>query len=107
MFCVGSGETVSASEFMQMRQTESLLFAAEQNDNLEHIKSALNKNRIKLMDTLTLYEISPQENDVLNIYLNEIEICSYRQYEMNRLNNLLSSLGQYKNKVAVGKTQKA
>ena len=40
-----------------MRHTESLLFSAEQNDNLEYIKSALNKNRIKLIYTLKLYEI--------------------------------------------------
>ena len=33
--------------------------------------------------------------------MNEIESCSYRQYEMNRLNNLLSCLDQYKNEVTI------
>lgn len=53
---------------MQMRHTESLLFTAEQNG-----KTALNKNYIKLMDTLKLYKISSQKNDVVNISLNDIE----------------------------------
>ena len=33
--------------------------------------------------------------------MNEIESCSYRQYDMNRLNNLLSYLDQYKNEVTI------
>ena len=33
--------------------------------------------------------------------MNEIENCSYRQYDMNRLNNLLSYLDQYKNEVTI------
>ena len=90
-----------------MRHTESLLFTTEQNDNLEYIEFALNKNCAKLMDTLKLYEISSQKNDVLNVSLNEIERCSYRQYEMNRLNNLLSCLEQYKNKVTIEENQES
>ena len=86
---------------MQMRHTESLIFTAEQNGNLECIKSALNKTCIKLMDTLKLYEISSQKNDVLNISLNEIESCSCCNYEINRLNNLLSCLDQNKIQVTV------
>ena len=53
---------------MQMRHTESLLFTAEQNG-----KTTLNKNCIKLMDTLKLHKISSQKNDVINISLNDIE----------------------------------
>ena len=34
-FWVGSGGTVWASEFMQIRHTESLHFTAEPNENLE------------------------------------------------------------------------
>ena len=93
-FGVGSAGTVWDPEFMQMRHTESLLFTAEQNENLEYFKSALNKDCIRLIDTLKLYETS-QKNDILNISLNEIESCSYRQYEMNTLSNLLSCLDQY------------
>ena len=77
---------------MQMQNIEYVLFTTEQNDNLEHIKSALNKNFIKLIHTMKLHGISSQKNNVLNIPLNEIESCRYRQYEMNRLNNLLSCL---------------
>ena len=51
-FWVGSGGPVWTYEFMQMRRTESLIFTAEQNDNLEYIKLALNKSHIKLMETL-------------------------------------------------------
>ena len=51
------------------------------------------------MDTLKLYEIPSQKNDVLN--LNEIESCNHLQYEMNKLNNFLSCLDQYKNEVTV------
>ena len=40
-------------------------------------------------------------NDVLNMSLNEIESCSYRQCWMSRLNNLLSCLYKYKNGVIV------
>ena len=86
---------------MQMQNIEFLLFTTEQNDNLEHIKSALTKNFIKLIDTMKLHGISSQKNNVLNIPLNEIESCRYRQYEMNRLNNLLSCLYQYKNEFIV------
>ena len=57
-----------------------------------------------LMDTLKLYEIPSQKNYVLNITLNEIESCCYRQYELNRLNNLLSSLHQHKNYATVEET---
>ena len=56
---------------MQMQNIEYVLFTTKQNDNLEHIKSALNKNFIKLIHTMKLHD---------------------RQYEMNRLNNLLSCL---------------
>ena len=56
------------------------------------------------MDTLKLYEIPSQKNDVLNITLNEIESCCCRQYELNRLNNLLSSLHQHKNYATVEET---
>ena len=69
------GVAAWASEFMQMQNIESLLFITEQNDNLEHIKSALNKNFIKLIDTMKLHGISSQKNNVLNIPLNEIESC--------------------------------
>ena len=31
--------------------------------------------------------------------LNEIESCGYLHYEMNKLNNLLFSLDQYKNEI--------
>ena len=86
---------------MKMRHTESLIFTAEQNGNLECIKSALNKNFIKLRDTLKLYEISSQKNDLLNISLNEIESCDCCNDEINRLNNLLSCLDQYKIQVTV------
>ena len=61
---------------MQMQHSESLLFTAEQNDNVEYIKSALNKYRVKLMDTKKLYEISSQKKDVLNISLNRTESCN-------------------------------
>ena len=61
---------------MQMRYSGLLYFTAEQNENLEYIKWTLNKNCIKLMDTLKSYEISSQKNDVLNPSLNEIESCS-------------------------------
>ena len=61
---------------MQMRYSGLLYFTAEQNENLEYIKWSLNKNCIKLMDTLKSYEISSQKNDVLNPSLNEIESCS-------------------------------
>ena len=56
------------------------------------------------MDTLKLYEIPSQKNDVLNVTLNEIESCCYCQYELNRLNNLLSSLHQHKNYATVEET---
>ena len=79
----------------------SLLFFAEQNDNLEHIKSAINKNCMKLMDTLKLYELSSQKNDVLNISLNNIESCSCRQDKMNRLNNHIFYLDQQKTELTV------
>ena len=91
-FWVRSGGKVWTSEFMQMRCSELLLFTAEQNENLERIKSTLNKICIKLMDTLKSYEISSQKNYVLNTSLNETESCSNRQYEMNRFNNLLPCL---------------
>ena len=89
-----------------MQHTESLLFTAEQNDNLAYIKSVLNKDCIKLMDTLKLYETSSQENDALSIYLNEIESCSYCQYKMKTLSNLLSCLDQHKNEVTLEKNKK-
>ena len=55
---VECGGAVRTSEFMQMQHTQSLLVTAEENYKLEEIKSALEKIRIKLMDTLKLYEIS-------------------------------------------------
>lgn len=57
------------------------------------------------MDTLKLYELLSQKNDELKTSLIEIESFSYRQYEMNRLNNLLSSLYQYKNSATVEENQ--
>ena len=41
------------------------------------------------------------KNDILSISSNEIESYGYRQYEMKRLNNILSCLDQYKNEVTV------
>ena len=75
---IGSEGTVWSSQFMQMQHSESLLFTAEQKDNVEYIKSALNKYRVKLMDTKKLYEISSQKKDVLNISLNRTESCNER-----------------------------
>lgn len=57
------------------------------------------------MDTLKLYELLSQKNDELKTSLIEIESFSYRQYEINRLNNLLSSLYQYKNSATVEENQ--
>lgn len=57
------------------------------------------------MATLKLYELLSQKNDELKTSLIEIESFSYRQYEMNRLNNLLSSLYQYKNSATVEENQ--
>lgn len=57
------------------------------------------------MDTLKLYELLSQKNDELKTSLIEIESFSYRQYEMNRLNNLLSSLYQYKDSATVEENQ--
>lgn len=57
------------------------------------------------MDTLKLYELLSQKNDELKTSLIEIESFSYRQYEINRLNNLLSSLYQYKDSATVEENQ--
>lgn len=57
------------------------------------------------MATLKLYELLSQKNDELKTSLIEIESFSYRQYEMNSLNNLLSSLYQYKNSATVEENQ--
>ena len=57
------------------------------------------------MATLKLYELLSQKNDELKTSLIEIESFSYRQYEINRLNNLLSSLYQYKNSATVEENQ--
>ena len=57
------------------------------------------------MDTLKLYELLSQKNDELKTSLSEIESFSYRQYEINRLNNLLSSLYQYKDSATVEENQ--
>ena len=55
------------------------------------------------MDILQLYEISSQNNDLLNITLNRIEGLNYCQCDMNKLNNLSSCLDQYKNQVIIEK----
>ena len=57
------------------------------------------------MATLKLYELLSQKNDELKTSLIEIESFSYRQYEINRLNNLLSSLYQYKDSATVEENQ--
>lgn len=57
------------------------------------------------MATLKLYELLSQKNDELKTSLIEIESFSYRQYEIKRLNNLLSSLYQYKDSATVEENQ--
>ena len=41
------------------------------------------------------------KNDILSTSSNEIESYGYRQYDMKRLNNILSCLDQYKKEVTV------